>query len=105
MTPLSPAGDTPGCLSIAGVFALLMVPLYLLFRLFVKLVRQAYGFDRPDDADLPPLRVCFACNNTVLEDDFAHCPYCGAALPRTEDEAEDEAVEAATDEAGDAAGG
>jgi hypothetical protein len=58
-----------------------MAPVYLLFRLFVRLIRQAYGFDVYED-DGSPLRVCDRCNNTVLESDFEHCPYCGKSLPQ-----------------------
>ncbi|MFN2252269.1 MAG: hypothetical protein ACK2UL_10165 [Anaerolineae bacterium] len=81
MNQPAPAADTPGCWAIGGVFGLLMLPLYLLFRYAVKLVRQAYGFDQPSEEEARPLRVCYSCNNTVMEDDFTHCPYCGTALP------------------------
>jgi hypothetical protein len=72
--------DSVGCIRVIAVFLLLMTPVYLLLRLFVKLIRQAYGFD--DEEQGPPLRVCSSCNNTVLEPDFEHCPYCGEELPR-----------------------
>ena len=68
-----------GCLPVIAVFLLIVTPLYLVMRFFVSLVRQAYGFDTPDD-DGPPLRICGRCHNTVLEPDFQHCPYCGNAL-------------------------
>lgn len=63
---------------------LIVLPLYLLLRYFVKLVRQAYGFEPQPEEDGPPLRVCGACHNTVLEADFVHCPYCGGPLPAAE---------------------
>lgn len=70
-----------GCLGAVVMFAVLMAPVYLMFRFLVKLVRAAYGFD-VDEADYaPPLRICGNCNNTVLEDDFENCPYCGRPLP------------------------
>jgi hypothetical protein len=81
LQPTAGGPDPPGCLTIVAVFLAIMAPLYLLFRFFVRLVRQAYGFDSPGADEGPPLRVCFGCNNTVLEADFAHCPYCGAELP------------------------
>jgi uncharacterized paraquat-inducible protein A len=62
-------------------FLVVVAPIYLVFRYFVKLVRQAYGFEAPPQDDGPPLRVCGSCHNTVLEADFSHCPYCGAPLP------------------------
>ncbi len=63
-------------------FLVVVAPLYLVFRYFVKVVRQAYGFEPVPPDDGPPLRVCGACHNTVLEADFSHCPYCGVELPR-----------------------
>lgn len=67
------------------IFLVIVAPLYLVFRWFVGLIRQAYGFaDEPED-DGPPLRICGSCHNTVLERDFQHCPYCGAPLPGAED--------------------
>jgi hypothetical protein len=72
----------PGaCLSTVAVFLLLVAPLVLLFRAIVRLARQAYGFDPQLPDDGPALRVCARCHNSVLEPDFDHCPYCGAALP------------------------
>ncbi len=62
-------------------FLLIVAPLYLLLRYFVKVVRQSYGFEPVPEDEGPPLRVCSACHNTVLEPDFPHCPYCGATLP------------------------
>ena len=73
----SPAGPWGICL--AG--GLLIAPIYLLMRVFVKLVRQTYGFEPADPPKGPPLRICDECHNTVLEPDFTHCPYCGAPLP------------------------
>lgn len=61
-------------------FLVIVAPLYLVFRWFVKLVRQAYGFAEEPVDEGPPLRICGSCHNTVLELDFVHCPYCGAAL-------------------------
>jgi hypothetical protein len=70
-------------------FMLVVAPVYLVFRFFVKLVRQAYGFDPPPPEDGPPLRICAGCHNTVLEADFTHCPYCGAVLaPQPGDDAD-----------------
>jgi hypothetical protein len=77
-------GDSAGCLKTAAVFLLLMAPVYYLLRLFVKLVRYAYGFDDLPGDEGPPLRVCGSCHNTVLEPEFEHCPYCGAQLPAAE---------------------
>lgn len=70
-----------GCLRTVAVFALIVAPLYLLLRFFVKVVRQAYGFDAEPPDDEPPLRICRACHNTVMERDFDHCPYCGSRMP------------------------
>jgi len=73
--------DDPGLtIQICGTFLLVVAPLYLLFRYFVGIVRQAYGFD-PSPLDGRPLRICGQCHNTVMEDDFSCCPYCGATLP------------------------
>jgi uncharacterized paraquat-inducible protein A len=71
----------PGCLVTALVFLLIVAPLYLLLRFFVKVIRAAYGFDQAAD-DEPPLRICAACHNSILEEDYQHCPYCGAPLDR-----------------------
>lgn len=63
------------------MFLVIVAPAWLLMRSLVKLARLRYGFipDPPDDG--PPLRVCFGCNNSVLEPGFSHCPYCGKVLP------------------------
>jgi hypothetical protein len=65
---------------ICGMFAIIVLPVYLVMRYFVKLIRLAYGFDGAEADDGPPLRICSQCHNTVLEDDFTHCPYCGNSL-------------------------
>jgi hypothetical protein len=70
----------PVWLAVALLFALLVAPLYLMLRFLVRLARVAYGFEPERDAG-PPLRICGACHNTVLERDFVHCPYCGTAMP------------------------
>ena len=78
MLDLSDGGSTARtCLT----FLVIVAPMYLLFRYFVKVVREAYGFAELPPDEGPPLRICPACHNTVLEQDFSHCPYCGAALP------------------------
>lgn len=69
------------CLKGIFVFLLFMAPIYLTMRFLVKLARIYYGFDPLDPDDGPPIRVCDRCSNTVLEPDFAHCPYCGELLP------------------------
>lgn len=76
-----PPSSAVACLSTVAVFLVIVAPLYLMLRFFVRLIRAYYGFDAvPDDAG-PPLRVCAGCHNTVLEADFMHCPYCGRPLP------------------------
>ncbi len=60
-----------------------MAPVYFMFRMFVGLIRQAYGFDGEKPDEEPPLRVCDECHSTVLEPEFGHCPYCGKVLPDT----------------------
>jgi hypothetical protein len=69
------------CLKGILVFLLFVAPIYLTLRFLVKMARIYYGFDPlvPDDG--PPIRVCDRCNNTVLEPEYAHCPYCGELLP------------------------
>jgi len=85
MAELTPEpGNAVGCARTVGVFLLLVAPIYALFRFFIRLVRVKYGFI-PDSDVGPPLRVCLGCHNTVLEDDFSHCPYCGEALPARSD--------------------
>jgi uncharacterized paraquat-inducible protein A len=66
---------------VAAAFLLVSAPLYLLMRAIVKLVREAYGFSPAEPDEGPPLTICGACHNTVMEPDFSHCPYCGAKLP------------------------
>jgi len=75
-------------LAVAAVFAVLVAPVYLMFRFFVKLIRVYYGFD-VDAAEGPPLRICGACHNTVMEREFAHCPYCGAPMVSPPGDAKD----------------
>jgi uncharacterized paraquat-inducible protein A len=67
---------------VAAAFLLVAAPLYLLMRAIVKLVRDAYGFSESETDPGPPLTICGACHNTVMESDFVHCPYCGAKLSR-----------------------
>jgi hypothetical protein len=81
--------DSVGCLRTVAIFLVLMAPVYYLLRFFVKLIRYRYGFGVHEDEG-PPLRVCSACHNTVLETDFLHCPYCGASLPAVEQPRPDE---------------
>jgi hypothetical protein len=66
---------------IAAIFFVVIAPVYLILRFFVGLVRDAYGFRVPADPG-PEYRICGSCHNTVMEDDFSHCPYCGTELPR-----------------------
>ena len=76
-----PSASAPlGCLSTLAMFVIIVSPLYLLLRFFVRLIRAAYGFDGPAAENGPPLRICDGCHNTVLERDFQHCPYCGRPL-------------------------
>jgi len=71
-----------GCLPTALVFALMALPVYLVLAAISRMARAYYGFDPAGHGDDgPALRICGQCHNTVLEPDFAHCPYCGAALP------------------------
>ncbi len=76
----SPSGAA-ACLYTVAVFLVIVAPLYLMLRFFVRLIRAYYGFDPVPDDPGPPLRVCAGCHNTVLEKDFTHCPYCGQTLP------------------------
>ena len=80
MESLSEASQNVGCGRILFVLFLILTPIYLYFRYFMKVVRAYYGFSDPEDEG-PPIRVCPSCDNTVLEQDFTHCPYCGAELP------------------------
>ncbi len=82
--PPESAPSTYGCLSTIAIAGLIVAPIYLLLRYFVKLIRYRYGFaELPEDTG-PPLRICEGCHNTVLEVDFQHCPYCGRPLPPLE---------------------
>ena len=74
-----PSGSA-SCAATLAAFIVLVLPVYVLFRVFVESVRAGYGFGVPPD-DGPPLRICPGCDNTVMEDDFTHCPYCGRPLP------------------------
>lgn len=74
--------STLSCLYCLVAFVVVVAPLYLMLRFLVMLIRNYYGFDAADaevDAG-PPLRICGGCHNTVLENDFSHCPYCGRPL-------------------------
>jgi hypothetical protein len=73
--------DSLARLGVCAVFLVLMAPLYLMFRFLVRLARAAYGFDPGGEDEGPPLRICPACHNTVMEADFRDCPYCGRPLP------------------------
>ena len=77
-------GSATGGVKTLATFLLIMAPVYYLFRVLVKLVRQAYGFSDEDTDQEPPLQVCMSCGNTMLESDYAHCPYCGSAMNTTE---------------------
>lgn len=63
------------------MFLLVVTPFYLLLRALVTLARLRYGFLPEPADDGRPLRVCFACGNSILETGFSHCPYCGRELP------------------------
>lgn len=78
MSALEPAGNDPGCLRTLAIFALVASPVYLLLRVVARTARQLYGFDAPPDE--PPLVICQQCHNTILEEGWRHCPYCGAPL-------------------------
>lgn len=84
------ASMTLDCLKALVVLAIFLLPFYLLMRSLAKLTRIRYGFEPEPEDDGPPIRVCFECNNTVLEQDFSHCPYCGAALEAIDSEVSDE---------------
>ena len=85
------SGEALSCARTFAVFLVIVAPLYLLLRVFVKVVRQMYGFEAAADEG-PPLRICAACHNTVLEADFQHCPYCGARLDPPRPGADDAAA-------------
>ena len=70
-----------GLSKLLAMFLVVVAPVYLMMRVLVKLARLRYGFlpEPPDDGR--PLRVCFSCNNSILEGGFSHCPYCGEVLP------------------------
>jgi uncharacterized paraquat-inducible protein A len=76
-----PTAGPVGCAYTCGVFLLVAAPVYLVMRWIASLARDAYGFGPQEETADAPLRVCPACHNTVLESDYAHCPYCGAELP------------------------
>ncbi len=71
----------PGGWRILLTFFLIVTPIYLFMLFFVRIVRESYGFVGVRDDDGPPIRVCYQCNNTVLEPGYVHCPYCGEPLP------------------------
>jgi hypothetical protein len=74
----------PGALRIFAVGLLIVAPIYLFLAFFVRIVREAYGFvEIPEDTG-PPLRVCYQCDNTILDPAYVHCPYCGNDLPPVE---------------------
>lgn len=77
----SEPGGPGGCLATAAIFVLMAAPVYLVLAAITRMARAYYGFGPSDEDDGPPLRICEACHNTVLEREYAHCPYCGAALP------------------------
>jgi len=81
--PAMPEAAVQGtrCLATIAIFAVLVAPLYLVFRLLVGLVRDAYGFSSGDSERMELCRVCGGCHNTVMEPDFEACPYCGRPLP------------------------
>lgn len=87
-TLATPSPSGPWGIFLAG--SLLIAPIYLLMRVFVKLVRQTYGFEPVKTPPGPPLRICQKCHNTVLETEYSHCPYCGAPLPEP---AEDDIIQ------------
>ena len=70
-----------GLSKLLAMFLVVVAPVYLMMRALVKLARLRYGFlpEPPDDGR--PLRVCYGCNNSILETGFSHCPYCGQVLP------------------------
>lgn len=84
--PQETAQNPYACLGSIAVFLLIVTPIYLMLRYFVKLIRWSYGFDVPPEDPGPPLRICQGCHNTVLEPDFQHCPYCGLPLPAVAEE-------------------
>ena len=73
-------GAPGGCLATLSIFLLLTLPVYALLRAIAGMARAYYGFGGAPVDDGPPLRVCGGCHNTVLEQDFSHCPYCGRSL-------------------------
>lgn len=73
--------DGAGCFSTGALFLLLAAPFIIILRTIGKLARVRYGFADPIIDDGPPIRICTKCHNTVLEEDYAHCPYCGELLP------------------------
>lgn len=79
MFPLGGA-DGPGSVTTWAIFILLTAPFVFLLRAIGRLARVRYGFAEFPEDDGPPLRVCAACHNSVLEADYRHCPYCGEPL-------------------------
>lgn len=85
MSPAAEPGiQPPGCLGVLAIFGLLTLPVYFVLRTYVTLIRQSYGFERAPPDEEYPVRVCPNCHNTIMEDDFQHCPYCGTPLPEPE---------------------
>ncbi len=76
--------DGAGCVPTWALFLLLSAPFVILLRMIGRLARIRYGFGDPPTDDGIPIRICEACHNTVLERDYAHCPYCGARLHQLE---------------------
>lgn len=76
----SDPGGPGGCLATAAIFLLMAAPVYLVLAAITRMARAYYGFGAPVEDEGPPLRICAACHNTVLESDYTHCPYCGAEL-------------------------
>ena len=83
---------------------LIVAPLYLFLTFFVRIVREAYGFVEPPPDAGPPIRVCFGCDNSILDPSYVHCPYCGSDLPPVPEVADGErpGADAAAVEVGDA---
>ena len=80
METASGPGGPGGCLATGAIFLLMAAPVYLVLAAITRMARAYYGFGADAVDDGPPLRICAACHNTVLEPDYVHCPYCGAEL-------------------------